>query len=302
MRVAAADIGTNTLVFLIAEKTSTGLTAIEDAAEIVRLGEGVDRTGDLAPAAVERTLAALGKFAQRARELGVERVAAVGTQALREVKSGAQFVARAEAILGGPVEIIAGEREAGLAWAATAAAFPVADDVRQDRTVVDIGGGSTELIVGRQTIEDVISIPIGSVRLTERLLKSDPPSEAERAALVNAIDEALASGPAPRGEIIGVAGTVTTLCAIHLALDSYDPERVHGARIARTDIEAVVARLGRTPLAERKTIPGLDPRRADVIYAGGVILCRVLARANAKELIVSDRGIRWGLAAELAEM
>jgi exopolyphosphatase/guanosine-5'-triphosphate,3'-diphosphate pyrophosphatase len=303
VRVAAADIGTNTLVFLVAEKTSSGLTAVADGAEIVRLGEGVDRTGDLAPAAVERTLAALGTFVQNARALGVARLAAVGTQALREVRSGAAFVARASAILGGPVEIISGEREARLAWAATAAAFPLTDLVRQDgRTVVDIGGGSTELIVGRDAIDEVISLPIGSVRLTERLLHADPPSEEERRALVNLIDEALARAPAPRGAVIGVAGTVTTLCAIHLGLDSYDPARVHGATLHARDLDAIVDMLARTPLAGRRNIPGLDPRRADVIYAGAVILCRVLARANADRVTVSDRGIRWGLAAELAQM
>jgi exopolyphosphatase/guanosine-5'-triphosphate,3'-diphosphate pyrophosphatase len=166
--------------------------------------------------------------------------------------------------------------------------------------VVDIGGGSTELIVGGAQVERAVSVPIGSVRLTERLLLHDPPAAEERRALDAAIDRALEAAPQPEGELWGVAGTVTTLCALALGLTDYDGARVHGQKLARDEVERQLERLGALPLAERRRLRGLDPRRADVIVAGAAILARVMARAGAAEVGVSDRGIRWGLAYELA--
>jgi len=299
VRVAAVDVGTNTVLLLVAERVDGKLRAVVERAEITRLGKGVDKSGALDGDAIERTLAVLARYGEEARALGVERAGAVGTQALREAKNGGEFLQRARAALGFAVEVIGGEREAELSWGAVAASFPLAPG--RTRAVVDIGGGSTEIDFGGARLERAISLPIGSVRLTERLLHHDPPSDDERAALAAAVDDALARAPSPEAdELVGVAGTVTTLCAISLGLVDYDGARVHGARLARDEVERIVDRLGQTPLADRRRTPGLDPARADVIYAGGVILARLLARARAESLTVSDRGIRWGLAEELA--
>jgi exopolyphosphatase/guanosine-5'-triphosphate,3'-diphosphate pyrophosphatase len=297
MRVATIDLGTNTALLLIVESGPRGPAIVAEEAEIVRLGEKVDRTGRLDDAAMARTLAVLERYGERIRKERVDRIAAVGTQTLREVSNGAAFLEKVEAAIGAPLEVIDGKREAELSWGAVAASFSLPSTGR--RTVLDIGGGSTELNVGGATLERSVSVPIGSVRLTERLLKHDPPTEEERGALAAFIDQALLAAPIPEGELVGVAGTVTTIAAIALGMTDYDGARVHGVRMARAQIEEIVARLGESPVADRKRTPGLDPRRADVIYAGGVILCRVLARGGQDELLVSDRGIRWGLAAEI---
>jgi exopolyphosphatase/guanosine-5'-triphosphate,3'-diphosphate pyrophosphatase len=299
VRVAALDVGTNTLTFLVAEAASGGgLRAVHDEAIIVRLGEGVDRTGELSAAAMERALAALEACARRAAALGATRVGAVGTQALREARNGGDFLARARAVLGVDVEVIDGAREATLSWRATASAFPIVPGAR--RTVLDIGGGSTELLVGSATPERLASVRIGSVRLTERHSMHDPPTDDERAAMTAAIDRALDEAPAPEGELVGIAGTVTTVCAVHLQMPTYDGARVHGTRMTRAEVQAVIERLARLPLAERRMTTGLDPKRADVIIAGATILARVMARAPSDHVLVSDRGVRWGLAEELA--
>lgn len=298
MRVATIDIGTNTITFLVAEVGSDGLRSVCDEAIITRLGEGVDRTGTLAPQAIDRTIAALRSCANRAAALHVARIAAVSTQAAREARNGDAFLQRARAVLGEDVEIIDGAREANLSWRATASAFPLHPGAR--RTVLDIGGGSTEVIVGGAAPERIASVRIGSVRMTERHLAHDPPTLAERNSMIAAIDRALDEAPAPEGELVGIAGTVTTLCATHFALDSYDGARVHGCRMRRAEVDALVERLAAATVADRRTMPGLDPRRADVIFAGATILARVMARANIDEVLVSDRGVRWGLAEELA--
>jgi exopolyphosphatase/guanosine-5'-triphosphate,3'-diphosphate pyrophosphatase len=300
MRVAAIDCGTNTILLLIADVDGEGVRAVEDHAEIVRLGEGLDASGVLKSEAMARALAALDRYVERIRENACAHVLAVGTEAIRRASNGHLFVNEATARLGtvgGRFQVIDGEREARLSWRAVNASFP---GLLGTRTVVDIGGGSTELIVGEREIESVISVPIGSVRLTERVLKSDPPTESEQAALVETIDRALDGAAPPRGAVVGIAGTVTTLAAMALRLDSYDAERVHGSQLAAPSLRETIAALARTPVADRRRTPGLDPKRADVIYAGAVILERVLARAGADRCLVSDRGIRWGLVYEAA--
>ena len=206
------------------------------------------------------------------------------TEAVRKAANGGDFVTRASAALapvGGRMEVIDGEREARLSWRAVTSSFP---SLTGPRTVVDIGGGSTELIVGERDVEGVISLPIGSVRLTERIVAHDPPTAEEAAQLAATVDEALATAPAPRGALVGIAGTVTTLAAMAQRLDSYDAARVHGSSLTRAEVDALVDMLGRTPLADKRRTPGLEPKRADVIFAGAVILQRVMARAAVAEL------------------
>jgi len=300
MQLTTIDIGTNTVLVLDVECVDQALRPVGDAMEITRLGEGLDKSGRLSDAAIERTVDCLARHGRLIAARGPDRVAAVATEAVRKAENSADFLARAQSALGHSIEVIDGEREAQLSWLATARSLPAPASGR--RTVLDIGGGSTELIIGSgDAIERAVSIPIGSVRLTERLLHHDPPSDSEKRALADTIDKALDSAPSLERDLVGIAGTVTTLCAIHFALPKYVPDWVHGKAMTRAEVESIVERLGDLRGDERRRLPGLDPKRADVIYAGGAILCRVMARAGAERLTVSDRGVRWGLAYELAE-
>ena len=303
-RIAAIDCGTNTVLLLVADVTGGHIAVVDEQLEIVRLGEGLDATGRLAEPAMARARAAFERYGARIAELRCDAVRAVATEGVRAAANGAKFVADIDALLGSAcagarLEIIDGEREARLSWRAVAASFP---SLRGPRVVVDIGGGSTEILTGADEVDGVVSIKIGSVRLTERLLKGDPPTAEERAALAATIDAALAAAPAlPAGApVVGIAGTVTTLAAMAQRLDSYDPTRVHGYALGRDALAGLVETLARAPLATRQAMPGLDPRRADVIYAGACILLAIVDRARASGCLVSDRGIRWGLVYEAA--
>jgi exopolyphosphatase/guanosine-5'-triphosphate,3'-diphosphate pyrophosphatase len=301
MRVASIDVGTNTILLLVAEGRADGLRAIADRCRIEGLGRGVDRTGLLDEEAIGRALDAIREYGHVIRDARVDRVAAVGTQALREATNGARFLDPAAALLGTPIEVIEGRREAELAFHAVVRSFPSLAE--GPLLVCDVGGGSTEIIHGeRGAIRSLVSVPIGSVRMTERFLHGDPPTPSEVQALYAALDEILAPLPLPSGApLVGIAGTVTTLGAVALALAPYDPERVHGLRLPRAEVERQIARYLALPLADRKRVPGLEPKRADTIIAGAAIVDRVMARAKVDEIVVSDRGIRWGLAWELVE-
>ncbi len=299
MTLATIDIGTNTTLLLVASSHGPAVTVLEERAEITRLGRGIGRSGALDVEAIARTLDVLRDFAAAARRHDA-RIAAIGTEALRRAPNAAAFLDPAAAILGTEVEVIDGEREAALTFRAVVASFP---DLRTGPlAVVDIGGGSTEIVladsgqVGFRT-----SLPLGSVRLTEAFIHNDPATTAEREAIAGAIDSAIRDVPFAREPttLVGVAGTVTSLAAMALALPSYDPTRVHGYRLSRSDLGREIARLGGATQAEREGMIGLDPRRADVILAGALILDRIAASAGVAEVRVSDRGIRWGLFHEL---
>ncbi|HEY7375688.1 MAG TPA: Ppx/GppA phosphatase family protein [Polyangia bacterium] len=295
MNLATIDIGTNTTLLLVASAAGETVEVLADRAEITRLGRGIGQQGALAPEAIARTLAALRDYAAIARQHGAP-IAAVGTEALRRAANAADFLGPAAEILGGEVEVIDGEREAALTFRAVATSFPDAGKGRL--VVVDIGGGSTEIVVSSDgEVEFRVSLPLGSVRLTEAHVHHDPPTAAEHAAIDAAIDAALATVPLPPppATLVGVAGTVTSLAAMALELPSYDPARVHGYRLSRADLGRQVARLGASTQPERERMTGLDPRRADVIFAGALILDRIATAAGVPEIRVSDRGIRWGL-------
>ncbi len=298
MRVATIDVGTSSILLLVLD--TDGDRVLADRCRIERLGQGVDRTGALAPEAIARGLAALRDYADEIRGLGVERVAAVGTQALREARNGADFLEPAAALLGAPVEVIGGRREAELAFAAVTAGFPA---FRRGRVLVcDVGGGSTELIVGEDgRIASLVSLPVGSVRMAERHLASDPPTAAEAEAMLADLDRALAGQDLPEGApVVGLAGTVTTLAAVAVGLWPFDAARVEGMVLSRAEVERQLRLYLSLPLSARRQLRGLDPRRADVIAGGAAVVARVLFHARASELHVSDRGVRWGLARELA--
>jgi exopolyphosphatase/guanosine-5'-triphosphate,3'-diphosphate pyrophosphatase len=305
MRAATVDIGTNSVLLLIAERSTAGgdpHVLFEDAI-ITRLGQGVDRQRRLQPDAIARTLEALRSYAARMEEKRVELRAAVGTSALRDAANGADFLQHAEAALGCPVDVIAGQREADLTLRGVASTFA---PMPRDTVVCDIGGGSTELIaLGEADGVPLrrVSIDIGTVRLTERHIRHDPPSSAELAAVTNSIRESLADLgallPTRAAQLIGVAGTVTTLLTIERAMETYDSAQVNGARLSRTQIRGLAERLAHLPLDERRRLPGLPPKRADVIVAGALLVAEVMDRLEVGTIFVCDRGVRWGLLYEL---
>jgi exopolyphosphatase / guanosine-5'-triphosphate,3'-diphosphate pyrophosphatase len=298
--LATIDIGTNTTLLLVARSTPAVEVSVEvilERAEITRLGRGIGKDGGLGSEGIASTLAVLREYAELARRHHAG-IAAIGTEALRRAPNASEFLKAAAEILGTPIEVIDGDREAALTYRAVAASFPALTSM----AVVDIGGGSTEIVLaegGHQRFHT--SLPIGSVRLTERHLHGDPPSPRDVAALAKAVDDALAEVPFPEQAIplVGVAGTVTSLAAMAQNLESYDPARVHGYRLSRAALSQELDRLRAAPQEQREKMPGLDPRRADVILAGAVILERIAHHARAPEILVSDRGIRWGLLYEL---
>lgn len=302
MRVASIDIGTNSVLLLVAEQRPSGeVIATRERATITRLGEGVDRTGELAPAAIERTLACLRDYAEQAKELGVIQTVAVGTSAMRDARGGAAFAAEAAKLLGSQPRVISGEEEARLTFAGSLAGLPLEGDI----AVFDVGGGSTEIVSGRRQngaveISSSVSLNIGSVRLTERHLHTDPPTSDELAALIADVDGQLAALPRLQvgTSLVGVAGTVTTLAAVAKVIAPYDGAKVHGARLTSDEIAETAKRLALLSLADRKSVTGLEPKRADVIVAGAFLVSRLIQWANVAEIGVSDRGVRWGLALE----
>ena len=301
-RVATLDIGTNSVLLLIAEATPAGPRALLERATITRLGEGVDRTHQLAPAARERTLRCLAGYAEDMRRFDVAERAAVGTSALRDAAGGGDFTREAAALLGVTPLVIDGAREAALTFRGALSGLPQHGPV----TVFDVGGGSTEIVQGVRDaaaahVESAVSLDIGSVRLFERHVRSDPPSALELERVRADIDAGLAHAPrsATARLLVGVAGTVTTLAAVALELDDYDPARVHGFVLARTDVARIARTLAELTLQQRRALRGLEPKRADVIVVGALIVERVMHFAASEELVVSDRGVRWGLAEEL---
>ncbi len=295
MKTAVIDIGTNTLLLLIVDDR---LQRIVDLCRFGRLGKGLDASGNLAVEAIAKSLEICREYRRVMDDHGVAVPNVIATQALREAKNATEFVVPAQEILGAQIEIITGAREAELAYKSVARAFP--ELAGTPYVVVDVGGGSTELIVTDGTrVVSAVSVPIGAVRLTERHLKHDPPERHEVVELEADIDRHLAPLALPVGvPLIGTAGTATTMAAIALALTTYDPDRVTGLRLTPEKVATLRDTMISASTAERRATPGVEPQRADVIAAGIVIYARVLARLHAPAMITCDRGIRWGLAAE----
>jgi exopolyphosphatase/guanosine-5'-triphosphate,3'-diphosphate pyrophosphatase len=288
---------------LLVARTGPQVEPITERAQITRLGRGIGRDGRLGTEGIDRTLAVLLDYAEVARTFQAP-IAAIGTEALRRAPNARDFLNAAAEILGTPVEVIDGKREAALTFKAVVASFPALRG--GPLAVVDIGGGSTEIVLANGGVVSFeVSLPIGSVRLTERFVHHDPALPEEVEALSGAVDEALAAVPFARSgggaALVGVAGTVTTLAAMAQDLADYDPARVHGYRLQRGALAAQIDRVRRSSQHEREQMAGLDPRRADVILAGAVILERIAAASAAAEVVVSDRGIRWGLLYEILE-
>ncbi|MBM3496022.1 MAG: Ppx/GppA family phosphatase [Armatimonadetes bacterium] len=300
-RYAAVDIGSNTVKLTIVARASDGdLTPVLDAGVTTRLGEGIEQRR-LGEEPMRRTLEALGRCMSVCEEHGVEEIRAVGTSALRDARNSRDFVEKARAI-GLAVDVISGAEEAHLS-AQAVRADPMWRHVER-LAVVDIGGGSTEIIldtVGASAQRKDVSLQLGAVRLTEAALHSDPPTPTEIEQAVAHADAALSAIRDQSGErgvsgVVGVGGTVTNMGAVRSAVaGGATDERLHGLVLKRAEIERQIAMYAGVPTQLRKTIAGLDPARADVILAGAIILSRVLAALGRDEVAVSCRGLRWGV-------
>jgi exopolyphosphatase/guanosine-5'-triphosphate,3'-diphosphate pyrophosphatase len=303
-RVAAIDCGTNSIRLLIAEPGSSGgLTDLDRRLEIVRLGQGVDASGEFHPDALQRTFAAVDQYAEliKKADVPVEKVHFVATSASRDAENRDAFFAGVKQRLGVLPDVISGETEACLSFiGALSRVSPQGEPV----LVMDIGGGSTELIIGSAAGEmrSAISLDIGSVRVAERFLKHNPVANDDLARAAEYIDGLLAGSEvdfASVGTWIGVAGTATTLAGVYLELEHYDRERVHGAVIPLPALEELLHRLARMTVDEIRALPSMHPGRADVITGGALVEARIAARLNVKDLVVSESDILDGIALQL---
>jgi len=297
-RKAIIDIGSNSIKFFVGEPASDGTVAtVTDANDIARLGEGLDKTGALSTEAMERNARAVERFAAQAKELGANEVVAVGTMALRRASNSGEFLALVRDACGLEVRILPGEEEARLAYLAVLSALPLTDG---EIVIFDTGGGSTEFIFGHGAHMDKrFSVDLGAVRITENYFSGQPPfyvEEAERQ-----IDRELAAaGVEGRpAQLIGMGGTVTSMGAVKHQMTTYDPAVIQGSVLTAEDIAGQIERYRTSTLAERRSIPGLQPKRAEVILAGACILRVIARRLGAEQLTISDRGLRHGLAYDM---
>ena len=304
-RSAFFDVGTNTVLCLIAEIRETGrFRVLDDLAEIVGLGQGVDHTRLIAPEAEGRALNVLHGFVQRCRSLGVEEMTAVGTSALRDAHNSEEVRRRFRDAIGLDIRVLSGPEEAGYSFLAVQRGLSLPS---RELLVIDIGGGSTEFIRGNESgVARAISIDMGSMRLTERFLHSDPVTPVETQTMSAAIDRELAALPS-RGidagsgmTLVGIAATFTTLAAMEKRLATYSHAEIHGSRITAQQVRAQVFSLQMKTIAQRKKMIGLDPKRAEVIFAGACLIDRIMSFYGKDEVVVSDQGVRYGLLQEAA--
>ncbi|MER6149174.1 exopolyphosphatase [Streptomyces hirsutus] len=313
-RVAAIDCGTNSIRLLVADADpATGeLTDLDRRMTIVRLGQGVDRTGRLAPEALERTFAACREYAEAIKEHGAQRLRFVATSASRDAENRDEFVRGVLDILGVEPEVITGDQEAEFSFTGATKELTGRADLHRPFLVVDIGGGSTEFVVGDDRVRAARSVDVGCVRMTERHLLADgavvdPPTEeriaAMRADIEAALDRAERTVPLREARtLVGLAGSVTTVSAIAQDLPAYDSQAIHHSRVTLERVREITGRLLHATHAERAEIPSMHPGRVDVIGAGALVLLSLMERTGAKEVVVSEHdildGIAWSLAAD----
>jgi len=312
VRVAAIDCGTNSIRLLIADidPERAALTDIAREMKIVRLGEGVDRTGRLSEAALDRTIGALREYADLIRQAAPRGVRMVATSATRDAANSQEFVDRVKEVLGVAPEVVSGDEEARLSFTGATRELAGAAHAREGGCpppylVTDIGGGSTEFVLGGPAgVSGARSVDIGCVRMTERHLHGDPPSPAEVAAATADIDAAVAlvAGGVPVRQartLVGLAGSVTTVAGIALGLARYDPARIHHSRVSAEQVHEITGQLLGQTRAQRAAIGVMHPGRVDVIGAGALVLDRIMIRLGFAEVLVSEHdildGIAWSL-------
>jgi exopolyphosphatase/guanosine-5'-triphosphate,3'-diphosphate pyrophosphatase len=304
MRVASIDIGTNTILLLIAELDRGNVKPLVDVETITRLGEGVQKNGMLSQEAMTRGFQTLSQYMQRCRSMDAERVFAVGTSALREAVNASEFLNRIKERLGLCIDIISGEEEALFSYLSVArdqargqACGPGKSDKRST-LVVDVGGGSTEFILGKgDRVDKWTSLPLGAVRMTEQFLHSDPVSQEEWQEMEKAIRERLSE--IPRAEepvnMVAVGGTATTLASVEQGLKTFDFAKIHRSCLTAEALRNQLLLYRSKTIEERKNLPGLAPARADVIPAGGAILSMAMDALQCPSLLVSCHGVRYGV-------
>jgi exopolyphosphatase/guanosine-5'-triphosphate,3'-diphosphate pyrophosphatase len=302
-RLAAIYLGTNTVRLLVVEASGAEWRGLHAEQRVTRLGEGQAGTGILQPAAMRRTAEVVAAFCRRAEDLGVHDVRIVGTSAVREAQNGAEFLAQVRSSSGRQVRVISGEEEARLTLLGVTQGLP---DLMGHFLLFDIGGGSTEFVLsraGRALL--AVSVKLGVVELAERFMDQGPVDHTRYDAMAAEVGARLAVGltePILRHDapaLVGSAGTLTTLAALDLGLESYDAARVHGRRLTRVVVAGLVAGLAALSLAERAALPCLEPGRADLIVPGGAICLAALDRLGFDALVVSDRGLREGILYEI---
>jgi exopolyphosphatase / guanosine-5'-triphosphate,3'-diphosphate pyrophosphatase len=308
MRVAVVDLGTNTTRLLVAEVEDGALTELDKQTTITRLGQGVDATGQLADEAMDRVRAALAKYRGIMDEQGVTETIAVATSAMRDAANGPAFRDELSERFGIDARTISGDEEARLTFLGATGGRTPAAERPSETVVVDIGGGSTEYVIGSPASapDFHVSTQMGSVRHTERFLKSDPPEHDELVALAEDVWRVIDEHVPVRyreetTEGIAVAGTATTLAAIDQELDPYDPEKVHGYRVSLAAAERIQAMLAALPLERRRTVTGLHPDRAPMIVAGVTILVESIRAFGLDEIEVSEADILHGAAMAAAD-
>ena len=312
MILAGIDIGSNTLRLLVAETGPDSFHEITAAREITRLGQGLDQNGMLTREAEDRTLKALGDFSEQIRRHAVLHTSAIGTSALRMASNSYAFIQTVKKKTGIDVKVISGEEEARLTLLGVAHLLSGNSGQKKipalpSTLVIDIGGGSTELIATRSGKQpESVSLPLGAVTLTERFIKHDPPNTEELTLLRRMVREILGSHaamiqPDAAGILIGTAGTITTLAAIHQGLVEFDPERINRAVLTGESVDAMIGMLSSSSLKKRRTIPGLEPGREDIILAGAVIAQEIMRRFGYTSMLVSDWGLREGIVLDLYE-
>ncbi|MBV9293800.1 MAG: Ppx/GppA family phosphatase [Frankiales bacterium] len=306
-RVAAIDCGTNSIRLLIADIEGGALRDVERRMEIVRLGAGVDRTGRLDDAALQRTFAALDDYAEAIRRHGAQQIRMVATSATRDAANRADFVRGVMERIGVEPDVVTGAEEAALSFAGATRELAATGEVAAPFLVCDIGGGSTEFVLGDGSgVRAARSIDIGCVRMTERHLTDDPPTDEQIAAagqdITAAVSEAAAEVDfAAAASLVGLAGSVTTVTAIALGLPSYDAARIHHARVSASDVTKVAMNLLAMSSAQRAALPVMHPGRADVIGAGALVLDTVMQVGGFSEVVASEHDILDGIAFSIVE-
>lgn len=307
MRVAAIDCGTNSIRLLIADVEDSVLTEVVRTMVIVRLGEGVDRTGEFSQAALTRTFAALDSFAELIKRHHPDRIRFVATSASRDVSNRNIFVEGVKDRIGIEPDVISGDEEAALSFLGATGDFAfAATPPPAPYLVVDIGGGSTEFVLGEVEPIAALSTNVGCVRMTERHLVSDPPTEQEVAAATADIDAAIAAAGrvvpfAEAQTLIGLAGSVTTVAALALNLTEYDPKAIHGAVLSADQVHAVTTELLHMTRADRSALAPMHEGRVDVIGGGALVLDRIMQVNGIREVVVSETDILDGIARRLAQ-